>query len=259
MTDGLSMEHADMIPGPDAVEPERDAWLARRELGFGASEIATLFVALGMRPADSLGSYAAKRGRAVKLRGFDPTPRIFLEKAGLKAPYASGPAAALGTRHEAQLFAESRMLIACDMAGDVGRALDPDTLQHQAAFPSELWPIVDRHAPRLTASPDGFVRNLLADLLVAEGKCSVTPYGGVPTRHVIQINAQIAACNATGGVLIEGEGWAAQWMQSEEGPRGAVRFYAVERNDALIAEIRHAVSVGWSRVEELREQHRRAA
>ncbi len=56
--------------------------------------------------------------------------------------------------------------------------------------------------------------------------------------------------------VVEGAGWAAEWT----GGTGPVRTWGdgdalIERDEALIAEVRECCDEGWARVEALREEH----
>ena len=80
-------------PEPD-VYVERDPWLARRMLGFGASEALVLLVALGWASEDDLASYQRPRVNKIATKGLAPTARLWLEKAGLRRPLSAKAAAA---------------------------------------------------------------------------------------------------------------------------------------------------------------------
>src|SRR5688500_12337808 len=117
MSDDLSLAPSvvDAQLERSSVEPPSDPWLARRMLGFGASEIAALFVGLDVRDPATLGSKARKHGHRFE-RGRFREPRILLEKARIVAPLAEreksdGPSAR-GKRLEREIVERWRRLVA---------------------------------------------------------------------------------------------------------------------------------------------------
>jgi len=234
------------------------AWLARRGLSWGASEIATLLVALGRRPMESLPAWAQPDARVT--RQSRSVPRLIAQKAGVLPPRKRGKPAARGLALEPRLVALWAQLVARGQArGAEALAVDASTVQHAGELlPRELLPLVDRHCPRLSCTPDVWCRDVLGGLLVVDMKCSVKPYAdryeACPPHYVMQLHAQMAVCGAEGAAIVEGERWGAEWADVAGEPAGAIRTWPVERDDALIAEIREAAEEGWALVERLRAQ-----
>lgn len=243
-------------PEPD-VYVERDPWLARRMLGFGASEALVLLVALGWASEDDLASYQRPRVNKIATKGLAPTARLWLEKAGLRRPLSAKAAAAEGTRRERELAEQTRKLLEHgQLRGDAG-GIDPRSLVYcEDAIPRELLPLVDREAHRLTCTPDAWARDSLGALVPVELKCSVRPYTDTPARHRWQVMTQIAVMDAPFGVLVEGQGWAATWAGD-----GAVHATVIRRDEEAVRMLRAAAADGWARVEAVRAEYeqRRAA
>lgn len=230
-----------------------DPWLARRALRWGASEVATLLVALGRRPLESLPSYLQPDAKVT--RQSHGEPRIFAQKAGLVPPRKAGKSAVRGLELEERLALCWRDLVARGQAGWVCDTLDASTLVWvPRAFPREVLPLIDAACPELAATPDAFVRDTWGGLVCVDTKCSVKAYEGVKWHHVCQLTAQMAVCGADYSAIVEGEGWGAEWKDTAGEPAGPIRTYGVKRNQALIAEIRDAAREGWVRVERLRAQ-----
>jgi hypothetical protein len=249
------------------VDPPADAWLERRTHGFGASEIAWLFAGFGLRDPVLLGSKAQKNGHRFA-RGRFREPRIILEKAGVVAPLKSpsdddeDAPSTRGKRLEAQLVMEWQRLVRVGGAGPDAELIDPKTIRYVPdVLPIECAPLVDRHCPRLLATPDLWCRDVFGTLGVGDAKASLRPYrlphgqrpAGLPLWHRIQVHAQMAVTGAAWGVIVEGEAWSAAWLDGADGPEGAVRTFLIERDDALVAEIRQVVTEAWGRVQAIRE------
>lgn len=232
------------------VQPPADPWLARRALGWGASDVPALLIALGARPADGAPRYIADRARVLRqTRGY---PRLIAEKALLVAPYATGRAATRGTARERELLAHWRTLLEhgqyyCDDERDVV----PESVTHADALLRCAWPLVDRHCPPLTCTLDAWARDTWGCELVAELKCSATERRELPWYWRDQLQAQLAVTGADYGLLVCGEYWSADY-----GHDGPVRVWPVQRDEDAIDEIRSAARVGWCMVEEARDGRR---
>lgn len=248
---------------PDAEEapPPADPWLARRAHGFGASDVAVVLAALGWRSAEDLPGYMQKRVKPKRVRGLSkPVPRIWLEKARIVAPLAvRGGPAGRGSEREGELVRQWRTMVERGTAGPDAALIDPGSIIYvERDWPREVLPLVDRESPRLTATPDVLARNILGELGCVDMKCSVRPYEEVRWYHRAQVHAQMAACSAEWGAIVEGEGWAATWhAETPEGPAGAVVTRAFERDEELVRELRAAAIDGWDRVQMARAEWER--
>lgn len=252
-----AIDMAMLDPVPDGgVEPPSDPWLRRRGFGFGASDAAVVLAALGWRSADELPTYMQRRVKPKRVAGLAPTPRIWLEKAGIVAPLAvRGGPAARGSERERELVTQWRRLVQHGAAGPDAALVDASSIIYvEGDYPRELLPLVDRESPRLTATPDVLARNVLGELGAVDMKCSVHPYESLREHHRIQVTAQMAVCSADWGAIVEGEGWSATWRDHAGEPSGAVVTRAFERSDELVRELRAAAAEGWSRVEAVRSE-----
>lgn len=257
--DALDMSHEGLTPPPEPVPPPADPWLARRLLTWGASEVAALMVGLGRVSDEGMAKHVLSNAKHVKRRGLPGTPRVILEKARLVGPLkAETTAMQRGTRYEPQLLREWAFLVGAGQV-DGAELVDAATVVHASAVPREFWPLVDRRCPELAVTPDGWARDVFGDLVMLEAKCSVRPYGGLRPHHALQVQAQLAATDREVGYVIEGQGWAAEWLDRGDGPHGPIRTYPVERDEALISEIRDACREGMAMVRELRAKAEEAA
>lgn len=241
-------------PDAEEVPPPSDPWLARRAHGFGASDVAVLMAALGRRSAEDLPRYMQRRAAKRRVRGLPPTPRILLEKARLLAPLAvkAGPAAR-GSEREAMLVQRWRELVQHRAAGPDAALVDPRSIVYaERDFPREIMPLVDRHCPRLTATPDILARDVLGELGCWDCKCSVHEYDAIKPWHALQLQTQMAVCDGTHGGIVEGAGWAAEWKDYAGEPGGPVVTRRIDRDEALIAEIREATEEAWDLVQSIR-------
>jgi hypothetical protein len=255
----------DEPPAAELVAPPVDEWLQRRALGFGASDIAALFVGYDLRDPMLLGDKARKNGKR-RARGRWKLPRIVLEKAGVVQPLESGgDPRETGLERERMLVEQWTRLVERGKAGPDAKHVDPSTIRYVPdVFPKEMVPFVDRYEHRLCVSPDAFARDLLfGDLGWWDTKCSVHGYadkrGGCPLEHQLQANAQYAALNGTHGGIVEGVGWSARWKDHGGEPSGPIVTWAVERDEALIAEIRQVVRHAWADVEQVHAEAMEAA
>ena len=235
------------------MDAQREAWLRRRDYGWGGSDIPVLLLALGMRQGCEAPAWMRARARHVVLRGdfagIDTTPRIFAEKAGLVSPLGVGAAAGRGTEREAELIATWRSNLEHGWPEGHEATYNPATIV--AAGPQRIMPLVDRVCPRLCVTPDAWLETHDGRFVVAQMKCS---YGSAPDLRWYwrdQATAEIGATGADAGVLVCGEYWARpEGVAPGDGP---VRSWAVERNDVAIDEIRAACREGWDRVRALRD------
>ena len=251
MTDSLDFDTvAAQLAEPVAVDAPADAWLARGQLGWGASDIAPLLLALGIvRDAEDAPEYIRKRTRVTTTS--HGQPRIIAEKAGLVAPYAAGSAASEGTRRERELLTHWRTLLERGVYYDDAESLVlPRSIRHADSLMRCMWPIVDRHAPVLTATLDAWASDQLGGSLVVELKCSAKERRDLPWWWRWQVVAQLAVTGADYGLLVMGERWSATW-HADDGP---VRTWVVERDEREIEIVRNAAREGWRRVEQMRGQ-----
>lgn len=261
MSDAFGMAALDAPPELELVTAAHATpWHARRALGFGASDVAALFVAYDLRDPATLGDKARKNGRRYARGRFRGIPRIVAEKAGAVAPLATNDSVIdAGKDRERALVEQWKLRLEKGTAGPDADLIDPASVLYVPdSIPIELIPIVDRVEPCLVVSPDVLARDVLGGLGCWDTKCSVEPYAdkdrGFPLEHVIQVNAQYAACSATHGGIVEGECWAATWLERGDGPNGNVITWAVERDESLITEIRQVVRRAWTDVLEVRAE-----
>jgi hypothetical protein len=230
-----------------------DPWLERRGYGFGCSDLPALFVALGIESGEGAPDYITDRARTTnRTRG---VARIFAEKAGVVAPLKVGPAALKGTKRETELLRHWQTLLRRRVYYGPHEALYvPGSLGLAEHAPKRWYPLVDRHCPRLTDTPDSWILDALDGMHVVQAKCSATEKPTLPWWWALQVQGEVAVQAADGGVLVCGEMWSA-W----HGNDGPVRSWPVERCEASIARIRAAVAEGWSIVERLRAARTEAA
>lgn len=233
-----------MMSPPDAeaygdVTAPADPWLQRRGLGWGASDMPLVLVALGRAPAEQLPSYL--RPDVAVTNRTHGAPRCIAQKAGLIAPRKRGSAADAGTKREPELL---RAWSRTPEAADVG------AITHASTVPREWMPLIDRHCAALSCTPDGWARDALGSLVALECKCSVHPYRDLKWHHEVQVQAQLAVMGASWGLVIEGPGWAADF--AGDGPPKT--YGPIERDDAVIAELRSAAREAWAWVERLKAE-----
>lgn len=230
MTDVGSFDLATMeaeaaeVRAPEAGDP----WLTRRLLTFGASEVPALLIALGLdTPTPTTPRYVVDLAR-----------RLFGVKAVTRKPQRAGRAAQVGNDVERELLESWNR--------------DPRSgwaaATHADAVPREWLPLIDRHCPRLSCTPDAWLRqsgeliNLQIKTDVHGGKLAVTPWWAT------QVQAEMAVTGAARSVLLYGGGWACDWAERKEPPVA----WVVERDEAAIERIRSAVVAGWERVEQIK-------
>jgi hypothetical protein len=229
------------------------AWLSRRALGFGASDVPVLLIAAGLRSAEDAPKYIAERAHHVVIgggiAGAETAVRLYAEKAGIVRPRKAGRAAAVGTRRERELLQAWReRLEHGQFYDDAERLIVVSSVRHSDVAMRCATPWVDRHCPRLVATLDGWADDVIDDEVALECKCTASERRELPWIWRDQVQAQLAVSGAAWGLVICGEMWAAEWAEVP----GPIRAWPVERDEKAIAEIRGAVERGWAEVERLR-------
>jgi len=241
MTDPALDMSTDALYAPTAtVEKPTDPWLVRRKHSFGGSDLAALFVLLGLRESSSVPGYIADAAKVMRKSG-RLGPRLILEKAGFAKPYAGNESMRIGSAREPELLAAWTSTLATSM-------VDTTTVVPASAVPRECYPWVDRECPRLAVTPDAWCRDVWSSLLTVELKCSRYYESALPWYWRVQAMSQIAVMGASGGFVVLGRGWS-----RAEDYMGEVTHWEIERNESEIDEIRDAVVKGWEMVERLRE------
>lgn len=241
---------------PDVVKhaPPSDPWLARRMLGFGASEIPILLVGLGRRDMSTVTKTIAANAR---VSAWDPrpgksalVPRIIAEKAGLRAPLAHGGG---GDRERELVEAWAR---------DPRCGIDPHTLCHASVVPREFQsPVRDAKCPALAASLDAWAQKrdplgIGGEWIPIEAKCAdilamkcdglaYATHGEPPWWWVTQVQAQMACSGAARAAIVYGPGWS-------YGRNGLPEWWWIDRDESAITEIREVATEAWNAVERLR-------
>lgn len=228
-------------PAPIAVPA--DPWLARRALGFGASDVPALLIAVAGYSPEGAPDYIAERARPTnRTLGF---PRIIAEKAGIVAPKKVSTAAETGTRRERELLWQWAARVARrQFYCEVESLIVPSRVRHADVAMRCAMPWVDRHCPTLTATLDAWADDVLGEEVAIELKCSASERRDLPWHWRAQVQAQLAVTGAAYGLLVCGEQWAA-W----HGNDGPIRCWEVPRNEDEIAVIRDATRRGWEMVE----------
>lgn len=225
-------------------------WLERRTLGFGASDVGALLLICGHAPDEKTPKWLLE---TVKVPRGARAPRLLLEKAGLVEPREVGATAQAGNDRERELLEQWKLSVQHEaLRIPEERLVRLDTVAHADSVPREWLPLVDRHCPRLIATPDAWARDVMGDLVDVQLKCSVAERTELPWYYRAQIVAETAVMNARWGLCVLGERWAAGW-----GSDGPLRAWPVGRDEALIATIRADAIECWARVEELRDRHAR--
>lgn len=251
MADDLSCDFATTDaqlaePAPLVAAPS-DPWLARRSLGFGASDVPALLLAAGLRSADGAPGYLTDKARITnRTRG---VARLFAEKAGIVPPLKVSSAADKGTAREREVLATWRTMLSRGVYYDeaIEGLVLPDRLMHADALLKSAWPLCDRFAPNLSATLDAWGWDAIGSEFVVEIKCSATARPSLPWWWRDQVLAQLAVTGADFGLLCCGEFWSA-W----HGNDGPIRVWMVERNEAEIELIREVSRNGWRLVECMR-------
>jgi hypothetical protein len=229
----------DPVGSLDRVARPTDPWLVRRMHAWGASELPALLVALGRRAPESAPGYVRDNAKRIRTRA-GVFPRIVLEKAGARAPLAAGDAARIGSAREPDLL---RAWAATLTDADV---LDASTVTHSSSVPRWLWPVVDRRCHRLAVSLDAWCSDVVGEHVPIELKCGRVQRPECPWHWRIQVQAQMAATDASLAVVVCGQGWSRSMEAT-----GSIDAWPVERDDAAIAELREACAEGWAMVEKI--------
>lgn len=232
MTDDLSLD-LETVAAQTRDVALADPWLARRAHGWGASEIPALLLAYDRR-ADEAADARRYHLDAAGV-GRWGVPRVVAQKAGLAARDRRSRAMSVGVEREAELLAR--------WEAESGY----DEVRAASSVPREWLPLVDRHCPQLTATPDAWCRGPSGEHLVVEAKCVTDSPSTLRWYWRVQVQAQIAVMDAAGGVLVCGPGWIF-------GAQSSPVWWAVERDEAEIARVRDVARFAWSVVEALRER-----
>lgn len=229
----------------DAQRPREaeDPWLRRRTHAWGGSELAPLLYAYGLAPLDAgAPGWVIEQAEHYKTLG---VPKVVAWKAGLRPrPKGDVRSQTTGANRERELLARYKRTIA-------RRRVRPESIRHADTVPREWFPLVDRHCTRIAVTPDAWARSARADggLVAIELKC--TYRGGtlaLPWHYRVQLQAEIAAMDAVGGILVVGDGWI-----DDREPDGPVRAFPVAP-DARTIDLSRTVAIeAWSLVEALRE------
>ncbi len=225
-------------------------WLARRALTWGASEIApivyhlhhdtfgTSFSADGF--ADDWRKWVKAEAEPPKRLGNLPHnhyPRCVYRKAGLMAKRKAGAAAKAGIRRELELLEKARPMLT-----------EVFDLAYADTVPRSWFPLIDRRAPMLSATPDSWGVDMFGDHVAVEIKTTQQNHDAIPLEHVVQVHAQMAVMEATHAWLVVGHGYAADWR--EDGP---ITVHRIERNELLVDAIRDAATLAGEWLKELIE------
>lgn len=240
--DDLDFTHAGMVPDPlsAAYRPreERDPWLARRSITWGASELPGLLVAYDIAPRDAgLPRWVldqASHYKALRL------PKVIAWKAGLRARSTKSKAADKGKEREQELL---RTWTAKHSA----RFVEPITVQHASMAPVEWFPLVDRHCPQLSGTPDAWARSRDGKHVVIELKCTYDPGSRIRWHHWIQTQALIGIMSAGSGLNVVGEQWVND--RADDLPP---RTFVVDADESAIALSRSVARHAMTLVEKLR-------
>jgi hypothetical protein len=244
----LDMQTVDAQLAEPTRHVESNAWLARRALGFGASDVPALLIALGVVSTEGTPKYILDKARATNRTC--GAPRIFAEKAGVALPLKGSSAASRGTERERELLAQWRMMLSRGVYYDefAESVVVHESVTHADSMLRCVWPLVDRQCRKLAATLDAWATDTLGGELVVELKCSASERRDLPWWWRAQVHAQLAVTGADYGLLVCGEHWA-----SWHGNDGPIRVWPVERDESAIARIRDAAEVGWDIVERLQE------
>ena len=175
------------------AKPARDPWLVRRDHTWGASDVPALLLAYDPRPEEVATARAYHRDEAE--HGRHGMPRIVARKAGLTAGKRASNAMQLGTDREEELLA-----LWASRAG-MERVYQPE--------PRCCLPYVDRLCSVLAVTPDHFAIDDFGLDVTVEAKCSFDRADRGPHWFwAAQVQAQIATCAVSYGVVVVGPGWA---------------------------------------------------
>lgn len=234
MTDALSLDIDTVAAQCADAKPPRDPWLVRRDFTWGASDVPALLLAYDPRPHEVATARAYHREDAE--HGRHGVPRIVARKAGLTGAKTVSSAMALGTAREAELLA-----LWASRAG-MERVYLPG--------PRCLLPYVDRHCHVCAVTPDHFAIDDFGLDLVVEAKCTFDRADKGPHWFWdAQVQAQIAACAVSYGVVVVGPGWA-----RDAELRDAPVAHVVMPDEAAQARIRRALTRAWEDVVRVKER-----
>lgn len=233
MTDALSLDLETVASQTAEVQRVRDPWLERRGYGWGASEIASLLLAYDYRREEWADARVYHRDDAAMSRW--GVPLCVARKAGLTRGKATSFAMRRGQERERELIET--------WARESG--YDDVTLASTA--PREWYPLVDRHCPALTATPDAWCRGPSGEHVVVEAKCTTDHPMRLPWYWRVQVSAQIACMSAACGVLVCGPGWI---FDSGAQPVS----WLIERNESEIARVRDVARFAWAVVQSVKER-----
>lgn len=268
MSDGgdidMSVTAMDATPEPlssDDAGP-RDPWEVRRDFAFGASEMAALFIALGMRHAEDFPGFIRSEAHVMK-RGPHKVSRLFLRKAGLARPLKPTRPMILGSEREPELIRQWTERVRRGLCGKEARTLDPSTVQHSSCVPRSFYPLTHHRLKHLAVTPDAWALDLMGGLVAIEAKCSYQPYMNkyrdAAPHHVLQLHAQMMVMEGDAGIAVEGERWSNDYWDHAGEPSGPVRTWPVRRDESVVREIEKAIPLGWEAVQELLHAARKEA
>lgn len=231
-TDALSLD-LETVAAQLADKSTRDPWLARRDFTWGASDVPALLLAYDPRPEERATARKyhiedADIGRA-------GVPRIVARKAGLTGAKGVTSAMALGTAREDEL---ARLW---------ARRSDAEIYR---PAPKCLLPYVDRHCPCVAVTPDFFGIDDFGLDFVLEAKCTFDRRDTGPHWFFrVQVQAQIAACAVSYGVVVVGPGWARD-LDMRDSPVSHVVMPDKQEQER----IRFACMRGWQDVSMVKER-----
>lgn len=235
----------------DAMTPVRKS----KPYGFGGSDIAKLFLALGRRPMESAPRWL--RNEVAPAKRHNNTSRFLLQKAGRVGKLKKSFEQQTGLDREAELFLTWSDMV--DRGEPMPLGIASGSAMYATALPDEFPPFVDKECPRLVARIDAWARTPDGALVLPSIKCARYGYNKpawwngateAPWYYALQSQAEMAVCNAQHALLVIGCGW----TRDAEDPRedGEILTLRIDRDDAVIDEIRQAVTHGWAVVESLR-------
>jgi hypothetical protein len=139
MPDDLSLDFG-TVTEQLKEKPEGDAWLARRELTFGASDVPALLMGY-FRDDYSIRAPRYLEDKARPHNFADGTyPRIVLEKAGARKAQKGNSATRAGQKRERELLLTWKRSIPSQPFEEM---IDVDSIRHADAAPKEwfrAWP-----------------------------------------------------------------------------------------------------------------------
>ena len=228
MTDALSLDLETVAAQCAEAKPARDPWLQRRDHTWGASDVPALLLAYDPRPTElaTARKYHLEDAEVGRY-GF---PRIVAHKAGLSSAKRMSSAMQLGTDREAELLA-----LWASRAG-MERVYRPE--------PRCCLPYVDRLCAALAVTPDHFAIDDFGLDVAVEAKCTFDRADRGPHWFWdAQVQAQIATCAVSYGVVIVGPGWA-----RDAELRDAPVAHVVMPNTQEQTRIRRVLSRAWEDV-----------